>query len=187
MHDVAQLFDEFAQLRARGERPDVSVFLDRAGSASDTLARMIDGLLAASPPPPPSADLVAVFRAVAMNESICLALRHAHGLSEDEIVTVLAQHLGIAPSGISYFAAKYGLLERGFIELRDISERLVDALRSLLGSGIDAGLQVTAPVGAVRGGEDASPAIHLSAGDALDQLDRALRMQIDELFWHGEA
>ena len=64
MADVNALFDEFAIRRARGERPDIDDYLDRAGDAAAELADLIEGLLMSAPTPAPAPEDAVIVRAL---------------------------------------------------------------------------------------------------------------------------
>ncbi|GIU95796.1 MAG: hypothetical protein KatS3mg012_2253 [Gaiellaceae bacterium] len=77
------LFEDFAARYARGEHPDVRDYLERAGDERDALVTLIDGYLASVPAQPPSAETLATFAELALEERKAppmLAMRVRMGL-----------------------------------------------------------------------------------------------------------
>ena len=72
---VDELFGEYAEAYARGERPETGEFLARAGGEADELAGLIDRFLAVAPAPTPDDATVALFDAWQAGESPLRRLR----------------------------------------------------------------------------------------------------------------
>lgn len=134
MADVDRLFDELAAAYVRGERPDLTSYLARAGEDADELAGLVDAFLQAVPVPEPTDDEVAVVRARLEGEPGLLALRRRRGRKVDEVVDDLAGRLELddRPRLKRY----YQRLEGGVLDPHRVDERVWDALRTVFGTSV---------------------------------------------------
>src|SRR5688572_7202292 len=92
---VMELLEEFAVRRARGERPDALLYLERAGDGAGELAAMIDRLVASAPPPEPAPQVVERMRALVAGEPALLGLRLGRRMRLDDVVAGLVERLGL--------------------------------------------------------------------------------------------
>jgi hypothetical protein len=125
------LAEEFAARRARGERPDVADYLERAGDAAEDLSRLVEGLLLAAPPPPPSPEEVSAMHALLSDRPQLLVLRHRCGLTLDEVADHLVADLGLPRALRARVRALYQRLEGGLSGRIRPSSRLRGSLASL--------------------------------------------------------
>lgn len=130
---VMRLVEEFAAARARGERPDVRDYLDRAGDRADEFGAMVGAIVAATPPPPPSAEAVATAEALLAAEPPLLAIRHRRGLTVDDVTDRLAADLAVPAGSRPRLRALYQRLEAGLVDAAGIATRLRAALAAALG------------------------------------------------------
>ncbi|MER3409924.1 MAG: hypothetical protein C4306_07465 [Thermoleophilia bacterium] len=129
--DVGRLFDEYATRFARGERPDLRAYLDRAGEARDELARLVETWLCLAPPPEPDEDAIALAEAWLRGEAPLAALRARRGLRRAQVVEALIERFRLDP-------ARRGKVERYYHEVEaglrlPAQERLLSALADILG------------------------------------------------------
>jgi hypothetical protein len=137
--DVLTLFDDFAVRRARGERPDVREYLERAGERADELVPLLDRLLA-STPPAGEADpaVVAAFEARLAGEPPLLALRARRGVTRDQVVDRLVGRLQLDRRKTEKVRRYYHELETGLLEPRGVTERVFAALGEVLRTDVEA-------------------------------------------------
>jgi hypothetical protein len=127
---VTQLFDEWAACFARGERPDLRVYLARAGDGSEELAALVDAWLARIDPPEPDEDAVALAQAWIDGEPPILELRRRRGLKRAQVVDFIVARFGLDNSKRPRVKRYYHEVESG--ELVPANEALVAALAELL-------------------------------------------------------
>ena len=130
---VMRLLEEFVAARARGERPDVRDYLERAGPRAGELGALVEGALAALPPPPPSGETVAMMEALLADEPALVALRHRGGLTVDQVTDGLARRFQVAPADRPRLRALYQRLEAGLLDLAAAAGGLRTALADILG------------------------------------------------------
>jgi hypothetical protein len=130
---VLALLEEFAVRRARGERPDPLLYLERAGDEADALAAMIEGLVASVPPPEPAPEVVERMRALVAGEPELLGLRLGRRMRVDEVVAGLVERLGLDRARAPKVRRLYQRLEGGLLDASRIEARLADALARVLG------------------------------------------------------
>ena len=92
---VEMLFDEFAAQYARGERPDVHAYLERAGKQADQLGLLIDRHLQAVPAQPPDEETVVLMHARLDHVPPLVAARTRRGLKVRELSDRLRDTLGL--------------------------------------------------------------------------------------------
>jgi hypothetical protein len=134
--DVVKLFEEYAVRVARGERPDVREYLDRAGAEREELARMLDRLIASRPAQEPDPDTVALFKAWLGGEPTLLELRRRRGLRRNDIVSGLLRRLALDPAKREKVAGYYHELESGLLDVGHVDRRVFDALAEVLGAPV---------------------------------------------------
>lgn len=124
------LFEEYAVRLARGERPDLRQYLERAGEGREELSRLVDVWLQIAPPPEPDAEALAVAEAWVRGEPPLAALRARRGLRREEVVDDLLRRFRIDPAKRAKVERLYHEVEAG---LRVPAEaRLCEALADLL-------------------------------------------------------
>jgi hypothetical protein len=123
-----QLFAEFADAYARGERPDAQAFLERAGGDGDELAGLIERFLQGVPAPdagPQDAALLALWLGT---EPPLLVLRRERKLRREQLVEALRERLKLAPELRDKLNLRYHELETGQLEPAKVDRRVWDAL-----------------------------------------------------------
>lgn len=133
MADVNALFDEFAIRRARGERPDIDAYLDRAGDGADELADLIEGLVMATPTPEPSPEAAVIARALLADQPPLYALRSAKGLRREAVVGRIRAAIGTPERLLDRLRDRYHELESGLLDVRGVDRRVADAVAAALG------------------------------------------------------
>ncbi len=129
--DVDRLLDEYATRFARGERPDLREYLDRAGEGKDELARLVDAWLRLAPPPEADEETVALVEAWARGEAPLAVLRARRGLRRAQVVEALIERFRLDPARREKVERYYHEVEAG---LRLPAEkRLLAALADILG------------------------------------------------------
>lgn len=136
MPDVSELFDDYAARYARGERPEASEYLDRAGPDADELARLIDGFVARSPAPAADENTMALMRAWTAGEAPLVALRARRGLRRDDVVEALIERLGLDRRKRAKVKERYDELERGLLDVARVDRRVWDVVASVLGARV---------------------------------------------------
>jgi hypothetical protein len=201
-HTVERLFDAFAQAYQRGERPDVSEYLDRAGSERDDLGYLIDRFLQAVPAQPPTEEEFVLMQARLEHEPVLLILRKRRKLTREAVVGALVSALGLDPEKREKVAGYYHELEVGTLDPTPVSSRVWDALGDLLHANVRliAGLRPppTAPEAVfhryapyVAPAEPIVELLSMDAGEpkpptaATDRLRLPERDEIDRLFTGG--
>src|SRR5207342_2967392 len=95
---VAQLFAEYADAYARGERPRAEEYLERAGEQADELASLLERFVQATPAREPDAETLALTGTWLTGEPPLVSLRASQGLRVDEVVDALVEKLGLDPA-----------------------------------------------------------------------------------------
>jgi hypothetical protein len=130
---VAQLFDEFVDAHVAGQRPDVREFLGRAGSESGALGLLIDHYLIVAPIEEPDEETVVALNARLEHLTPLTAARRRLPLKVDDLVERLRELLGLDESLRARLRVAYQELEAEQLDPAGVSERVWDALRSILG------------------------------------------------------
>jgi hypothetical protein len=133
---AVDLFEEYAAAFARGERPDVHAYLDRAGAERDELGTLIDGFLRATVPPPPSEEAVAALRARLSADPPLLALRKQRAVRVDEVVDALMQNQGWAAAQRGKVKRYYQQLEGGVLDARRVALPVLETIAALLKTSV---------------------------------------------------
>jgi hypothetical protein len=131
------LFDEFAVLWARGERPDARGYLSRAGRHANDLAPLLERFAATSPPPAPSEETVELIRAWRRGEPPLLELRRRRGLKRAVVVEALITALGLDPTKRQKVAGYYHELESGLLDPGRVDRRVFQALAKALAAKVE--------------------------------------------------
>jgi hypothetical protein len=137
---VETLFDEFALAYARGERPDVGAYLERAseGPERDDLATLLDRFLQAMPARAPSEEEVVLLQARLENEPPLLLLRVRRALTREAVVDALVGRLRLDPAKEEKVDGYYHRLETGLLDPKPVSRRVWDVLADVLEANVRA-------------------------------------------------
>ena len=131
---AADLFDDFAARHARGERPDVRDYLERAGPQADELSRLIDAFLRAAPAQEPAPETRAMMAAFAEGELPLLRLRVERRLTRDAVVTALVKGLHLDSKKTPKVRRYYHELETGLLDQERVDGRVFAVLAKTLGA-----------------------------------------------------
>ncbi len=129
--DVRDLFAEYADAYARGDRPRAEDYLARAGEAADELATMLERFLVSVRPRPPAPEDRELLDA--WLDTPLLQLRLRRRLRVDEVVDTLMVALGIAKEKRQKLKLYYQRLEGVVLDPKGVSERVWDVLEGALG------------------------------------------------------
>ena len=133
---ATELFQEYADAYARGERPRARDFLDRADGADVArLEELIDHFLGAVPVGEASVDESALVHAWLGGESPLLELRTRRGLKRADVVGALAAALGLDQT--EKLRRRYHELETGQLEPAGIDRRVWEALAETLKARVE--------------------------------------------------
>jgi hypothetical protein len=177
-----ELLDEFVVRYRRGEEPDLSEYLARAGEQADDLARLADRLLQALPPPQPSEASVVLAHAWVAGQPPLLELRVKRGLKREDVVDFLRKDLGLAADLREKLHERYHELETGQLAPAPVDRRVWKALAAALHTRAGDLMAWTRPVPPL----EAKPMYRgLAAHAALDvdlANDRGEPDEVDRLF-----
>jgi len=126
-----ELFAEFANAYARGERPEAQAFLERARGERDELARLIERFLQGVPAPDAGPEDAALLAAWLGTEPPLLELRRRQGLRVDEVVNRLGAALGIDAKRQPRLKWQYQRLEGGTLDPARVAARVWQALAEI--------------------------------------------------------
>lgn len=129
---VETLFDEFATAHARGERPDVHEFLERAGEHTQELGLLIDRHLQTVPAQPPDEESLVLMQSRLEHVTPLVAARTRRGLKVRDLSDRLRGVLGLGEDLADRVEEAYSDLERGQLDPDRVDKRVWDALRTLL-------------------------------------------------------
>jgi len=130
---IAQLFAEYADAYARGERPRAEDYLARAGEQADELAGLLERFVQAAPAREPDADTLALTEAWVTGEPPLVGLRASRGVRVDEVVDALVEKLGLDPAKRAKVKRYYQRLEGGLLEPSRVSRKVWNVLTALVG------------------------------------------------------
>jgi len=130
---IAQLFAEYADAYARGERPRAEDYLARAGEQADELAGLLERFVQATPAREPDAETLALTEAWLTGEPPLVGLRASRGVRVDEVVDALVERLGLDPAKRAKVKRYYQRLEGGLLEPSHVSRKVWDVLTGLVG------------------------------------------------------
>jgi hypothetical protein len=135
---ATDLFEQFANAYASGERPRAEEYVERAkGADAELLARMIDRFLA-STPSRGARDEDAALLDSWLTEPALLRARVRRGLRRDEVVDALVRDLALDAAKRSKVRDYYHRLESGLLDPDRIDHRVYDALGRLFGTHVRA-------------------------------------------------
>jgi len=134
---IAELFEEWAVHWARGERPDVRDYLERAGPDRDELGRLIDAYLRSVPRGDPEPEMIYLVEAWMGGESPLVDLRSRRGFTRNAVVSFILETFELGEDKRLFVKERYHELESGLLDAGRLSSRLVAALASLLGTSED--------------------------------------------------
>jgi transcriptional regulator with XRE-family HTH domain len=186
-----------------GERPRLESYLQQVDPAErDQLAEAIDDFLTMAPTPRYSEEALAAIRAEAMGGAVAAPMpalltrvRKSTGLSLRDLAGRLSSALSLGGGREEKVAEYVGQLERGELDGRRVSRRVIEALGRVLsidpaaleGASLLGG---AAPAGALFRGGDADAAAEIR--DRLETLAEAMATpppgewdEVDELFLGG--
>jgi hypothetical protein len=132
-----ELFADYADAYARGERPSAEEYLGRAGAEAEALAAMIDRFVAATPARRPDESEIAVTEAWVRGESPLLHVRVARGITRDGIVDALIERLGLDRAKRDKVKRYYHELESGLLDARRVDRRLWGAIAETVRARVD--------------------------------------------------
>jgi hypothetical protein len=131
--DVVALFEEYAAAYARGDRPRAAEYLNRAGPASDELAKLIDGWLRAVPVPEPDEETTALAEAWTAGQPPLVELRSRRGVRVDDVVDAIVASLSLDPAKRPKVKRYYQRLEQGLLDPARVSRRVIAVVRGVVG------------------------------------------------------
>ena len=129
---VLQLFEEYVNRYAAGERPDVRDYLIRAGEGRDELAGLVSRFLQWADAPEPDEDLVALAQAWIEGEAPLVALRVRRGLRREQVVEWVLERFGLASASRDKVGRRYHELETGQLDASRADPALIEGLAGLL-------------------------------------------------------
>lgn len=182
---VAQLFDEFVEAHLSGAHPDVREFLVRAGSALPELGVLIDHYLEIAPIEEPDQETVVALNARLEHLTPLTAARRRLPLKVDEVVERLLGLLGLDESSRERLREAYQELETEQLDPTGVSERVWEALRSILGLDPRRLLMRHAPALAAPAYLRAADFQAAEAMPSAPALERAEPDEVDFLFRGG--
>ena len=181
MNALDQVLGEFIDAWNAGRRPDVDGYLQRVPAAErDELAARIGTWLELAPTPEyGDAARAAIAREPVLLAARLPALRARSGLSVADLARRVVAAFGLKDEARA--ARHLTDLERGALAPQRLSNRLLDALRTILGEDLPPRAAAAAPAPAVAAGPPAPPppsaaparlALRTAAPEPLDELDR---------------
>jgi hypothetical protein len=174
---VAQLFAEYADAYARGERPRAEEYLARAGGQADELAGLLERFVQATPAREPDPETLALTEAWLTGEPPLVGLRASKGMRVDEVVDALVERLGLDPAKRAKVKRYYQRLEGGLLEPSRVSRKVWDVLTGLVGQRSEelAAWHVRPPAGSgyLRAAEPAAapPQVAEHGDEEADEID----------------
>jgi len=133
---VDELFAEYADAFARGERPRAAEYVARAGADADELAALIDRFLRAAPRRQATVEDSALLAGWLQNEPPLLELRRRQGIRRGEVVDRLLGALGLQPSSRERLAGAYHELETGQLDPAGVDASVWSALAEILKANV---------------------------------------------------
>jgi hypothetical protein len=182
--EISQLFAEYADAYARGERPRAEEYLARAGGRADELAGLLEHFVQATPAREPDLETIALTEAWVSGEPPLVGLRASRGVRVDEVVDALVEGLGLDPAKRAKVKRYYQRLEGGLLEPTHVSRKVWDVLTGIVGSRLE-------EVAAWRARPAATEAVYLRAAEPaaapahLPEPGAAEPDEIDLLFLGG--
>ena len=148
MSTVDELFERYKAAFAAGEGNDPSPYLDQVGGGDRReLEALIDGFLARGARPSFSAEAFAAAQATPLAQRVMASLnetwpellpaaRDRAGILRSELVTRLAEALGVGPRR-DKVERYYHQMEKGLLEPAGVSERVLTALSEIVGVSVE--------------------------------------------------
>jgi hypothetical protein len=177
---ATDLFEQFANAYASGERPRAEEYVERAkGADAELLARMIDRFLA-STPSRGARDEDAALLDSWLTEPALLRARVRRGLRRDEVIDALVRDLALDSAKLPKVRDYYHRLESGLLDPDRIDRSVYDALGRLFGAQVRALARWRPPQpepaaayyrGSDQDAEPAPPTPEAAAGEP-DEVDR---------------
>jgi len=193
---LAAIVGRFMHAHEAGERPDLDAYVAEAAEAGDDLLAVLEAYLMRTPAPFDH-DAVERFAASAAAQpsfgAVLRAARQERGLLRRELVDRLVAALALPLAARARLDQRLHEVEAGARSAAGVSERLVDALESIIG-GVGPGLRAAraasnAPPRAPHGGSPAfaRPASAPSIDAVLASVqamgpDDELAAEVDALF-----
>jgi hypothetical protein len=184
--EITNLFAEYADAYARGERPRAEEFLARAGGQADELARLLKRFVRLAPAHEPDAATLALTEAALTGEPPLIILRASQGIRVDDVVDALVERLELDKTKRAKLKGYYQRLEGGLLDSARVSRRVWEVLGSVVGPRSKE-LATWQPPHAVASG------VYLRATEAaapprapLAQRNREEPDEIDRLFLGGD-
>jgi hypothetical protein len=131
---VPDLFAEYADAYARGERPRADEYLARVGEQADELAGLIERFVRAAPVREPDLQTLALTEASLTGEPPLVTLRASRGVRVDEVVDELVERLALERGKRAKVKRYYQRLEGGLLEPSRVSRKVWEVLTSLVGA-----------------------------------------------------
>jgi hypothetical protein len=133
-----ELFAEYADAHARGERPRAREFIDRAAAGErEPLAELIDRYVAAVPARPATEEDVLALEALVAREPPLVTLRTRRRLTRAQVVDALLAALGLPAQKRAPLALRYHELETAQLDASRVDRRVWDALATALKARAD--------------------------------------------------
>ena len=129
---VNELFAEYADAYARGQRPQALEYVARADDKGDELARLIDRFVASAPAPEPNEEELTLTAAWLSGDPPLLELRRRRGLKRHQVVDALVMTLGIDARKREKVGRYYHELESGLLNAERVDPSVWDALAKTL-------------------------------------------------------
>jgi hypothetical protein len=191
---VDALFEEFVSRWVREEPIDVDGLLERAGSETDELARLIDTFLERAPrrePSPESKAAIATLAAGLQQEPPLLTARVAARRRVRDVVSAIVAACSLPAEAEQLVRSYYQRLEGGLLDPKGVSDRVWSVLEKLVGPeararASEAYAQKPERFGALAfqrlaSGDPAVPSAQ-AAPPPGDEIPAGVRRQVDELF-----
>jgi hypothetical protein len=128
---VMQLFEEYVNRFTGGERPDLRLYLERAGESRDELAELVSRFLQWAEAPEPDENAVLVAHAWLEGEAPLVALRAQQGITRDAVVDAVMARFNLAAGLREKVRRRYHELETGQIDPRRADPSLLDELAAI--------------------------------------------------------
>jgi hypothetical protein len=131
--EITNLFAEYADAYARGERPRADEYLARAGAQADELARLLERFIRSAPARKPDAATLALTEATLTGEPPLVSLRASQGIRVDDVVDALVERLDVDEPKRAKLKGYYQRLEGGLLEPAGVNQRVWEVLKSVIG------------------------------------------------------
>lgn len=139
MTPVDALFEEFVSRWTRDEPVDLDGLLERAGSGTDELARLIDAFLERAPRRTPSAEAREAISALVAHleqEPPLLAARVAGRRRVRDLTPAIVAACDLPAEAERLVRSYYQRLEGGLLDPRGVSDRVWAVLEAIIGPAV---------------------------------------------------